>query len=76
MRINIRVSVDPSGNVTEASSASPEASRYFAGLAVKAAQEWKFAPAPADRAGAAREWVIRFELGRQVTTAAAVSEVP
>ena len=76
VRINVRVSVDPSGNVIEASSASPEASRYFTGLAEKAAREWKFSPAPPDRVDAPREWVIRFELGRQSTTAGAVPAVP
>ena len=76
VRIDIRVSVDPSGDVIEASSASPDASRYFTGLAEKAAREWKFAPAPPDRADAPREWVIRFELGRQSTTAGAVPAVP
>ena len=76
VRINVRVSVDPLGNVPEAVSASPDASRYFTGLAVKAAQGWKFASAPADRGDSPREWVIRFELGRQATTAAAVAAVP
>lgn len=74
VRTNIRVSVDPSGNVTEAGSASPGASRYFVGLAEKAAREWKFAPAPG--VDAARAWVIRFELGREDTTAGAVPAVP
>ena len=76
VRINVRVSVDPSGNVIEASSASPDASKYFTGLAVKAARDWTFAPAPPDRADTAREWVIRFELGRQATTATEVAAVP
>ena len=75
VRINIRVSVDPSGAVTEASSASPDASKYFTALTVKAARAWKFAPAASDRGDAARTWMIRFTLGRQTTdvTAAPVS---
>ena len=76
VRINVRVSVDRSGHVTEARSASPDASKYFAGLAEKAAREWKFASAAPDRPDAAREWVLRFDLGRQATTAAAVPSVP
>jgi TonB family protein len=72
IRINVGVSVDPSGNVTAANSLSPDASKYFNGLAVKAAQDWKFAPASTDRGDAAREWVLRFEFTRQDTTATVV----
>jgi TonB family protein len=74
IRINVRVAVDPSGNVTAASSLSPDASKYFNGLAVKAAQDWKFAPASPDRGDAAREWVLRFEFARQDTTATVVPD--
>lgn len=75
IKINVRVSVDPSGDVTEASSLSPDASKYFNGLAVKAAREWKFAPAP-DGGDAAREWVLRFGFARQDTNAAATPAAP
>ena len=71
VRINIRVSVDPSGAVTEASSASPEASKYFTALTVKAARAWKFAPVSPEGANASREWMLRFVIGRQTLDVAA-----
>jgi TonB family protein len=57
VRVSIRVSVTPSGDVSEATVDSPGPSRYFAKLAQQAAQQWKFAPAPAT----AGDWILRFE---------------
>ena len=57
VRVSIRVSVAPSGDVSEATIDSPGPSRYFAKLAQQAAQQWKFAPAP----GTAGDWILRFE---------------
>ena len=45
VRVNVRVNVDASGKVGEASLASPANSKYFANLALKAAREWEFSPA-------------------------------
>ena len=57
VRVSIRVSVAPSGDVSEATIDSPGPSRYFAKLAQQAAQQWKFAPAP----GTAGDWILRFQ---------------
>ena len=57
VRINVRVSVDPSGNVTEASLEPPLASKYFSQFTLKAARRWKFQPADDSQ-----EWRLRFEL--------------
>ena len=76
VRINIRVSVDPSGAVTEASSASPDASKYFTALTVKAARAWKFAPAAPDRSDATRTWMLRFAIGRQTMDVSAAPVSP
>jgi TonB family protein len=57
VRVSIRVSVSPSGDVSEATIDSPGPSRYFAKLAQQAAQQWKFAPAP----GTGSDWILRFE---------------
>lgn len=58
--IPIRVETDSSGRVTDAKLASAASSRYFAGFALKAAREWKFAPT-----GAAQTWILRFEFTRE-----------
>jgi TonB family protein len=57
VRVSITVSVTPSGDVSEATIDSPGPSRYFAKLAQRAAQQWKFAPAPGTRG----DWILRFE---------------
>jgi TonB family protein len=66
VQIDIRASVDEAGNVTAADTLSPQASRYFNAQSIKAAREWKFAPADAPR-----DWVLRFQLGRGMTTVTA-----
>jgi serine/threonine-protein kinase Stk1 len=60
VKIQVRVAVDASGNVTDASVES-ENSRYFAKLALSAARQWEFANGPAD-------WLLRFEFVPSGTT--------
>jgi TonB family protein len=60
----IKVSVNPSGDVTDATM-EPGGSRYFGKLAVEAARKWHFVP---DSAAAPREWSLRFALTRTETT--------
>jgi TonB family protein len=60
VRVGVRVEVNQSGEVTNAELASPGPSKYFARLALEAAQRWKFeAPLekgrPVDSA-----WQVRF----------------
>jgi TonB family protein len=62
VRINIRVHVDESGNVTEATFDAPGPSQYFADRALKAAQLWKFAPAKTNGRNVPSEWLLRFEI--------------
>jgi TonB family protein len=62
---SIRVEVDVSGDVTDATLESAGSSQYFSGLALKAARQWKFAPADAPRV-----WAIKFEFTRTGTKVA------
>jgi TonB family protein len=58
LHVNVRVKVDSSGNVVEAGFDSPPPSRYIAGMALEAAQNWKFSPhGPA----AGRGFIVHFE---------------
>lgn len=57
VRVGISVNLDFSSSVTDAAIESPGPSRYFANLALKAAQQWKFAPGR----GPSRDWTIRFD---------------
>jgi len=59
IKIRVKVRVDSAGNVNSASFVSPGPSKYFAGKAMEAAQQWKFVPG-AD----ARTWIVRFAFRR------------
>jgi TonB family protein len=62
VRVSVKVHVNESGTVTEASLAAPGPSSYFADRALKAAQLWKFTPAKLDGRSVPSEWLIRFEI--------------
>jgi TonB family protein len=75
VKVRVRVQVDAAGNVTAADFESPGPSKYFARLALQAAQRWKFAPS--DVAGdVPRKWILRFEFGRAGTKAFPSKAVP
>jgi len=55
IRVGVQVHVDPSGSVSDASIDSQGPSKYFANLALKAAQSWKFTPQTAPSS-----WQLEF----------------
>jgi TonB family protein len=63
IKINVRVSVDSTGAVSDARLERRGPSEYFARKTMEAARKWKFAP------NAARAWVLHFELRRSGTRA-------
>jgi TonB family protein len=69
IRVEIKVLVDPSGNVVGAELDSPGPSRYFARLATQAAQEWRFSPS---NQLASREYIVTFDFRNTETRASAV----
>jgi TonB family protein len=66
VRVTARVDVNPSGKVTAAKLKNAGPSKYFAGLALKAAQRWEFAPQPTTST-----WLIQFRFKRSGTQASA-----
>jgi TonB family protein len=64
IRIRVRIAVDTSGNVAKATLESAGPSKYFARLALQAAQGWKFTPPQADGQPVSSEWILRFSFGR------------
>jgi TonB family protein len=60
----VRVTVDPSGEVTNAT-LEPGGSRYFGKLAVDAARKWRFPP---DSPATPRKLSLRFGITREETT--------
>jgi TonB family protein len=67
VKVGVRVQVDPSGKVTSATLASPGPSKYFAKLALRAAQQWQFTAPQADGQPAPSAWLLRFQFGRTGT---------
>jgi serine/threonine-protein kinase len=60
VRVSVRVAVDASGNVVEATLDSPGPSKYFARLARDAAGGWKFSPAQVKGRSVPSKWILRF----------------
>jgi TonB family protein len=65
VRVEIRVQIAPSGDVSMASVESPGPSKYFANQALRAANEWKFAPAATGQGP--RSSILRFEFRQDGT---------
>lgn len=61
LHVVVKVQVDAAGNVSDAELDSPGPSRYFAGLAEKAARQWQFSGAEANGHGIPSTWLIRFD---------------
>lgn len=62
VRVSVKVQVDESGNVTDATFASPGPSKYFADRTLQAAQLWKFRPAQVNGRNVTSDWILRFEI--------------
>ncbi len=70
IKIEVRVSVDRSGDVIAAKLEHHSSSRYFDRAATEAAAEWKFAQA---QDPAMRAWLLQFEFSRAGATAHAIA---
>lgn len=64
VKVRVKVNVDSEGKVSNAEFVDPGPSKYFARLAMQAAQGWEFRPS----SDASRDWTLRFEFGRGGTT--------
>jgi TonB family protein len=67
VKVIVRVAVDASGNVSQATLSSAGPSKYFANKAVAAARQWKFTPPQENGQSKASEWLLRFQFGRGST---------
>jgi TonB family protein len=67
VKVSVQVSVDPSGDVSQAQLTSPGPSKYFANQALTAARRWKFKPPQVEGQASPSEWVLRFQFGRTST---------
>jgi TonB family protein len=69
IKVSVQVQVDASGKVSSAKLKSAGPSRYFAERALKAAEQWQFAPEPTDGRPAASSWIVQFRFRRNGTQA-------
>ena len=76
VKVSVRVRVNPSGGVVGAKLISPGPSKYFAEQALQAARRWKFSPPKIDGQDAESEWTLRFEFGKNGTTAVPARVAP
>ena len=60
VRVNVRLKVDATGNVTNVALES-ETNKFFAAQATEVANRWIFRPPQVGGQNAASEWVLRFE---------------
>jgi TonB family protein len=67
IRVSVRVSLDTSGTVTQVEFDSPGPSKYFARLALEAAQAFKFAPPRVAGRTVLSDWILRFEFTKNAT---------
>src|ERR1700735_2902288 len=67
VKVSVQVSVDASGNVSQARLASSGPSKYFANQALAAARRWKFTPAKLNGQPLPSECILRFQFGRTST---------
>ncbi|MFZ1008270.1 MAG: TonB family protein [Candidatus Sulfotelmatobacter sp.] len=67
VKVIVRVTVEASGNVSQATLTSAGPSKYFANKAVAAARQWKFKPPQENGQAKASEWLLRFQFGRGST---------
>lgn len=76
VRVTVRVDVDHAGRVEDAQLEAPGPSKYFAQLALAAAQRWQFRPPKVAGQDAMSTWALRFEFSRDETTATPTQEIP
>ncbi|HUX43391.1 MAG TPA: TonB family protein [Terracidiphilus sp.] len=76
IRVRIRVTVDSRGDVSNATFESPGPSKYFARVALQAAQHWRFKPAQVDGQAASSVWILQFQFTQTATEVTPVEVSP
>jgi TonB family protein len=67
IKVNVRVEVDSSGKVSSAKLVNAGPSRYFAGKALQASQQWGFTPPQVGGQPARSAWMLHYRFGRART---------
>jgi len=64
IKVAVRVQVDPSGKVTSATYKMAGHGQYFASHALKASEQWEFAPPRRDGQPQPSIWLLQFRFKR------------
>ncbi len=76
VRVSVKVNVDRAGDVEDAELESQGPSKYFARMALNAAQNWNFKPPTVGGQGVLSSWTLRFEFTQDGTTVVPTQEMP
>ncbi len=76
VKVRIRLTVGPNGNVSNAAFDSSGPSKYFANLALQTARQWKFKPPVVDGQAVPSVWILQFQFGRNGTEITPVEVSP
>ena len=76
LKVAVDVSVDASGNVSEAKFVSRGPSTYFANKALAAARGWKFNPPQVNGQAVPSEWVLHFQFRKTSIDVSPVEKHP
>jgi TonB family protein len=69
IKVKVRVEVDASGKVANATLTTPGPSKYFANLALNASQKWEFAAPQSNGQPTSSTWTLLFEFSKTSTKA-------
>jgi TonB family protein len=64
VRVTVKLTVDPSGKVSNASLQSAGPSEYFSKVALEASRHWKFDPPQSGGEPKSSQWLLRYAFGR------------
>jgi protein TonB len=76
VKVEVRVTVDSSGKVSEAALESPGPSKYFANRALQATWNWRFKPARVNGKVVSSVWMLQFEFSQTATDVTPVETSP
>jgi len=76
LRVRVRVAVGADGKISGATFDSAGPSKYFARLALQAAQGWRFTPAQVDGRSVGSVWMLEFDFRRDGTEVKPVEVSP
>jgi TonB family protein len=76
VNVKVRVAVDATGAVSNASLDSPGPSKYFANAALEAARRWRFKAAQARGQAVASVWMLQFQFKQSGTDVMPVEVTP